>query len=346
MVKVEKHGIILSPTNRDFENKGTVNPGVYQEGDEVHLFYRAVQDQNLFSIGYAKANGPLKIIERLDRPIITRDFDFESQGVKDATIVKIDGTYYNTYSAYDGINITGALATSKDLIHFEKKGIITPKINYLEYERLVHSSKKLNPKYHQFYNLYAEMGVEEDDFRFLRDKDVVLFPKKINGKFAMLHCIWPGIQIVYFDDFSDLTPAFWEDYLENIFDYIVLDPKGIHEVNYIGVGGPPIETDEGWILIYYGVQETTRGRKYHVNAALLQIGKPEIEISRLDTPLFSPTKDWEKKGQEEDVVFPSGHALFDNEMFIYYGAGCTHTAVAKLDLEELLLELRKKAHKI
>ena len=212
MIAVEKHGIILSPTGNAFENTGVLNPGIYQDGNTVHILYRAVQEGNLSSIGYAKTEGPLKIVVRYDYPIITREFDYEKQGVEDARVVKIDDTYYITYTAYDGINAMGALATSKDLIHFEKHGIITPKINYPEYERLILScGSKLNPKYHHYYNLFAKMGLANDEFRLLRDKDLVLFPKKINGKFVMLHRIWPGIQIVYFNDWKDLTNSFWEE---------------------------------------------------------------------------------------------------------------------------------------
>lgn len=277
--------------------------------------------------------------------MITCEFDYENHGVEDPRIVKIEDTYYMTYTAYDGINAMGALATSKDLIHFEKHGIITPRVNYEEYECFVTccNGNKLNPKYHYYYNLFAQIGLVADDFRMLRDKDVVLFPRKINGKYAMLHRIWPGIQIVYFDDWKDLTKSFWKEYLKNLTDYIVLDPKSIFEVNYIGAGGPPIETNDGWLLIYHGVQETLTGRTYHTMAALLQIDKPEIEISRLLRPLFSPTKDWERKGVCNNVVFPTGHALFEDNLYIYYGAADKHIAVAKLNLHELLLELRKQS---
>lgn len=341
MITPEKLGIILSPTNRDFENNGVLNPGIYQEGNSVHILYRAVQDGNFSTIGYAKTNGPFEVVERHDQPLISREFDYESRGVEDARIVKIEDTYYITYTAYDGANAMGALATSKDLVTFEKHGIITPKVNYLEYERYVRCcGNKLNPKYHHYYRLFEEMGLISDELRFLRDKDVVLFPRKINGKFAMLHRIWPGIQIVYFEHWNDLTDLFWKDYLENLIDYIVLDPKGIFEVNYIGAGGPPIETKEGWLMIYHGVQETTTGKTYHANAALLQLDNPLIEISRLNLPLFSPTKQWEIEGEVDDVVFPTGHALFGNDLYIYYGAADKHTAVVKLDINELLLELK------
>ncbi len=341
MIAVEKHGIILSPTEKEFENNGVLNPGIFQEGKLVHIFYRAVQNGNFSTIGYAKTDGPLKIMERYDHPIITRDFDYEKQGVEDARIVKIEDIYYLTYTAYDGINAMGALATSKDLIHFEKHGIITPQINYQEYERLVLScNNRLNPKYHHYYNLFTQLGLVNDEFRFLRDKDVVLFPRKINGKFAMLHRIWPGIQIVYFNDWKDLTKSFWEDYLENLDKYIVMDPKVTHEVNYIGAGGPPIETECGWLMIYHGVQEKATGTIYHANAALLQLDKPENEIARLDLPLFSPTKQWEIEGEVSDVVFPTGQALFGDDLYIYYGAADKYVAVAKISLHELLHELR------
>ncbi|WP_396184986.1 pesticidal protein Cry7Aa [Flavobacterium sp.] len=340
MITVEKHGIILSPTEREFENNGVLNPGIYQEGNTVHILYRAVHDGNYSTIGYAKTDGPLKIVERKEKPIITRDFDYEKHGVEDARIVKIEDTFYITYTAYDGVNAMGAVATSKDLIHFEKHGIITPKINYEEYERLILCcDSKLNPKYHHYYKLFAQIGIVGDELRLLRDKDVVLFPKKINGKFAMLHRIWPGIQVVYFDDWKDLTKSFWEDYIKNLTDYIVIDPKGTHEASYIGAGCPPIETEFGWLMIYHGVQETATGTIYHANAALLQLDKPENEISRI-LPLFSPTKHWEIEGEVNDVVFPTGHSIFGDDLYIYYGAADKNIAVAKMSINELLRELR------
>ncbi|MDI1307705.1 MAG: pesticidal protein Cry7Aa [bacterium] len=344
MVTIEKLGIILSPTDKEFENTGVLNPGIYQEGNTVHILYRAVQEGNYSTIGYARTEGPTKIVERAEKPIIYRDFEYEKQGIEDARIVKIEDTYYITYTAYDGVNALGALATSKDLINFEKHGIITPQVNYQQYETHVNccNMTKLNPKYHEYYNLFAQIGLETDETRLLRDKDVVLFPRKINGQFVLLHRIWPGIQIVKFDDWKDLTLSFWEDYLRNLTDHIILDPKDPYEMSYIGAGVPPIETADGWLLIYHGVHETTTGKIYHAKAALLHLEKPEMAISRLPYPLFSPTKQWEIEGEVSDVVFPTGQALFGNDLYIYYGAADKYIAVAKLDINELLLELRKQ----
>ena len=344
MVTIEKLGIILSPTERAFENTGVLNPGVYQERNIVHFLYRAVQNGNLSTVGYARTEGPLKIIERIESPIIIQDFDYEKQGVEDPRIVKIEDTYYITYTAYDGINAMGALATSKDLIHFKKHGIITPQINYQEYESHVNlcNANKLNPKYHEYYNLFEQIGIKNDETRLLRDKDVVLFPRKINGQFVLLHRIWPGIQIVKFNNWEELNLSFWENYLQNLTNHILLDPKDPYEMSYIGAGAPPIETPYGWLLIYHGVHETTTGKIYHAKAALLHLEKPEIEISRLPYPLFSPTKQWEMEGEVNDIVFPTGHALFGEDLYIYYGAADKHIAVAKMNINELLLELRKQ----
>ncbi|EIA07144.1 pesticidal protein Cry7Aa [Flavobacterium frigoris] len=343
MIAVEKLGVILSPTDKLFENHGVLNPGIFQEGEQVHIFYRAVEDGNFSTIGYARSKGSFEIVERLDRPFISRDFTYEKHGVEDPRIVKIEGLYYMTYTAYDGINAMGALAVSKDLKHFEKKGIITPPINYKEYKYHIEhcNQEKLNPKYYHYYNLFAQIGLVEEKHRLLRDKDIVLFPRKINEKFVMLHRIWPGIQIVQFEKWENLTKEFWENYLKDLSSHIVLDPLYNFEVNYLGAGCPPIETEDGWLMIYHGVCETNIGKTYHAAAALLDINDPEKVIARLPYPLFSPEAEWELNGVVNHVVFPTGTALFDDDLYIYYGAADKHIAVAKLSLKQLLLELKK-----
>ncbi len=76
MVNVEKKGIILRPTENDFENNGVLNPAVYQDGNDVRIFYRAVANGNYSNIGYAKADGPINIVERDEQPLITIEFGY------------------------------------------------------------------------------------------------------------------------------------------------------------------------------------------------------------------------------------------------------------------------------
>src|ERR1035437_73428 len=126
MIDIKKEGVLLSKTDLEFENEGVLNPAAIREGDNVHMFYRAVRTGNYSSIGYCKLDGPMTVVERWDKPIMVPEFEYESHGIEDPRIVKIDDLYYLIYTAYDGKNALGALATSKDLVHFEKQGIIVP----------------------------------------------------------------------------------------------------------------------------------------------------------------------------------------------------------------------------
>ncbi len=120
----------------------------------------------------------------------------------------------------------------------------------------------------------------------------------------------------------------------------------IHEASYIGSGCPPIETKDGWLIIYHGVQDGPGGFIYHACAALIDRNDIRKEIGRLRKPLFSPTKSWEKKGIVSNVVFPSGTSLFEGKLYIYYGASDLHIAAASVNLGELIKELKKKSNRI
>jgi len=155
-----------------------------------------------------------------------------------------------------------------------------------------------------------------------------------------LHRIKPDIQIVVaVEKLEDLTIDFWQKYFSNFDEYIVLSPKYDHEVSYIGNGCPPIETAEGWLLIYHGVHDTVKGYVYSACAALLDLNNPEKEIARLPYPLFYPEKEWELKGEVNNVCFPTGAIVEDDTLYIYYGAADERIAVASLSVKELLAEL-------
>jgi beta-1,2-mannobiose phosphorylase / 1,2-beta-oligomannan phosphorylase len=338
MIEVKKEGILLKKTHHEFENEGVLNPGVIQEGNTVHMFYRAVRKGNFSTIGYCKLDGPLTITERKDKPVLTAEYPYESHGVEDARIAKIDGLYYLTYTAYDGLNAQGALAVSNDLRHFEKRGIIVPPVTYVEFVYLLESAERVNKKYyrnHKFY--YHEENIEKKIL--LWDKNVIFFPRRIKGKLCFLHRIRPGIQITMVNDLQDLTKRFWRKYCINLKKNIVMDPRFRHESAYIGGGCPPIETAHGWLLIYHGVEKSSRGNVYSACAALLDIEDPSREIARLPFALFTPDLDWELTGYVNNVVFPTGTALFADRLFVYYGAADEQIACASLSMSALVNEL-------
>jgi predicted GH43/DUF377 family glycosyl hydrolase len=118
-----------------------------------------------------------------------------------------------------------------------------------------------------------------------------------------------------------------------------------HESKYIGGGCPPIETSQGWLLIYHGVKETEKGFVYSACAALLDLDNPSKEIARLPYALFSPEYEWELNGEVNNVVFPTGTAVFGDTLFIYYGAADERIACASLSItalvEKLIINIRK-----
>jgi len=325
-------------TTLDFENEGVLNPAVIRQGDNVHLFYRAVSKGNHSTLGYCKLDGPLNIAERWDKPFMVPEYDYESQGVEDARVVKIDDTFYLTYTGYDGTNARGALATSSDLVTFKKHGVIVPPISYAEFVFMAETAGKVNENYYRNEKFYIQAADVEKKI-MLWDKNVVFFPRKINGKLAFLHRIRPGIQYVAVADMSELTKDFWKTYFLELQNHIVLDPVHDHELSYIGSGCPPIETEHGWLLIYHGVHETPKGLVYSACAALLDLNNPTVELARLPYPLFKPEYEWELKGEVNNVVFPTGTALFGETLFIYYGAADSVIACASIKLSELVIEL-------
>lgn len=344
MVTVKKEGIILDKTPLGFENEGVLNPAILQEGDTVHIFYRAVRKGNFSTIGYCRLNGPTEIAERSEFPLLFSELPQESRGLEDPRIVAIDGTYYMTYTAYDTRNALGALAVSTDLKNWEKKGIMVPQITYNEFRYLVESNGRINKKYLRFgVPLVGAKQPKEEMKNLIWDKNVILFPRKIDGKFYFFHRIPPDIQLASVENFEDLTPKYWQDYLLHLPDHIVLQSFYEHESSYLGGGCPPIECEEGWIVIYHGVHDSPTGYIYSACVALLDLNDPMKELSRLPYPLFSPDLDWEMTGYVNNVCFPTGTALFGDTLYIYYGAADEHIACASLSISELISEL--VAHK-
>jgi len=321
----------------EFENDGVLNPAVIKVDGVIHLFYRAVRKGNFSTIGYCQIKEG-KVIYRADEPVLVPEYIYENHGMEDPRITFLDGRYYMLYTAYDGSNAVVAYAVSNDLKNWKKMGLITPQISYDEAEDIFRDSG-VGEKYIYYEKVFRR---DKNDKVHLWEKDAMLFPKKINGKYALIHRVLPGIQICYFDDFDQLNQDFWKNYLKDLGTYLVLDPKYNYENVYIGGGCVPIETDEGWLLIYHSVEtDIKKGQIYHASAALLDLENPIKVIGGLPYPLFSPENDWEKNGVINNVVFPTATSIEGDELSIFYGAADKRIGVRKLTLSKLLNELKK-----
>jgi predicted GH43/DUF377 family glycosyl hydrolase len=109
----------------------------------------------------------------------------------------------------------------------------------------------------------------------------------------------------------------------------------------VGLGPPPIETDEGWLLVYHGVRATASGSLYRVGLALLDLDEPWRVIRRASSWVLGPREDYEFHGDVPGVTFPTGAIVSQEKLRLYYGAADKVVCVAYADLADVLLFLRE-----
>ncbi|MFW5753767.1 MAG: glycoside hydrolase family 130 protein [Marinilabiliaceae bacterium] len=220
---------------------------------------------------------------------------FEKAGIEDARFVKFtedDGTitYYATYTAYDGYTLLPKLIATKDFYKFR----IFP----------IHG-------------------------KFAKDKNLALFPRRINGKFAMIGRI-DGVNnyIMFSDDLSKWSHA-----------EILQEPKYSWELTQIGNGGSPLETEDGWLLITHGVGAV---RKYSLGACLLDLEDPTKIIGRLKEPFLIPSEN-ERAGYVPNVVYTCGSYIHNGELIIPYAMSDYASSFATVNLDDLVRELKSSS---
>lgn len=338
MLNVKKEGIILKPTKNSFENLSVLNPAAFKDGQKVHLIYRAINKKMVSSLGYACLNGPLEIEERWTKPFMAPEHSYERMGLEDPRLVKIKDTFYLTYVVYSGQNALSAYAEGADLFKLKKRGIISPPFSYGEASEYFKCSNLKDDYYffQAFYQKYFGRSIK------LWHKDTFFFPEKINGQFALVTRILPDMQIIRSENLEQLKDEnFWKDYLMNLASRVIMEGEHGFEAHHVGGGAPPIKTKHGWLLIYHGAEATNQRRIYRAGAALLDLKNPKKLIARLPYPLICPDQKYEISGLANNVVFPTGTAIFNGRLYIYYGCGDSRVAAASLKLDELLTELMK-----
>lgn len=335
-VHVEKKGIILSNSENDFDGHAVLNPACIKVNNELHMFYRAVDKKMVSTIGHCKFKYD-KVIYRSQKPILAPENPEEKLGLEDPRISKIDDSYYLTYSIFDGKNVLQAYATATALPNFTKQGLMLPKITFGEIKNIFEQNDlKCAKKYLTYQKKYLP-DIKDNEYIWV--KNAILLPKKIKGQYAIIHRMLPGIHIVFFDDFAQLTCDFWKKYISELDDHTMFYPKYDFENQHIAPGIPPLETYLGWIFFYHAVEETKKGLIYRTACALLDKNNPQRVIGRLDYPLFGPTELWEKCGDVNNVVFPSSAIMNGENIDIYYGAADTYIAMCSVNCDDLLTAL-------
>jgi beta-1,4-mannooligosaccharide/beta-1,4-mannosyl-N-acetylglucosamine phosphorylase len=169
------------------------------------------------------------------------------------------------------------------------------------------------------------------------DKDASLFPRLIGGRYALIHRpIIRGEGHIWISFSPDLEH--WGGHR-----ILLTTRPGWWDSHRIGLGAPPIETPEGWLLIYHGVRMTASGSLYRVGLALLDLDEPWKTVRRCSEWVFGSKEDYERIGDVPGVTFPTGAIWWQdsNEVRVYYGAADTSVALAVADMGELLEYLRR-----
>lgn len=171
------------------------------------------------------------------------------------------------------------------------------------------------------------------------NKDAALFPERIDGKWVMLHrpvSPFSGAHI-WIARSPDLR--YWGDHQR------VLTTRlgGWWDSGKVGLSPPPIETPEGWLILYHGVRYSASGAIYRVGLALLDLVQPEKCLLRSDEWVFGPEEPYERGGDVENVVFPCGYTVGEDgdSLNIYYGAADTYVALATSSISRLLARLKE-----
>lgn len=300
---------IIDPNPLDsWEAKATFNPGVIYERGRVHLIYRAMSNENTSVMGYASTADGMHVTERLPKPVYVPRKDFEmklvpgaNSGCEDPRLTRIEDKIYMCYTAFTGKNPPRVALT-----HIKLEDFLTKTWHWTE-----------------------PVLISPPD---LADKDAALFPKKINGKYVILHRLGDSIWIDSVDSLN-FDGNRW------IYGQVLMTPTLMPRVhNKIGIAGPPIETPYGWLLLCHGV--TVKGAIYDIKATLLDLNDPLSVIGRTYTNILEPEMDYEKYGNVNNVVFSCGAVVMQNTLFVYYGGADKVTAVATLNLGELLEKLK------
>jgi len=312
---------ILKPNPKNqWESKAVFNPGVAYKNSKVYLLYRAVGEYKNYinRLGLAVSQDGFHFKRVSPQPIFKPEADYEKWGCEDPTINLVEKEIYITYVALDRPAfdpkkiVQTALAKTTDFRNFQRMGIITPKLS--------------------------------------DNRDVVLFPERIRGKYIMLHRPkrWTGKK------YKTLLPSIWISYSKNLLNWsdhqLLYQPTETWESIKIGAGAPPIKTSLGWLLIYHGVgpdmnpslirfDKEIQTRIYRAGALLLDLNNPAKIIGRSKKPILEPEKDYEINGDVPNVVFPTGNFVKNGQLFVYYGAADKTCCLATISLNKLIKEL-------
>jgi predicted GH43/DUF377 family glycosyl hydrolase len=287
---------VISPFGNGFASAGTFNPAAIRFAGKIVLLYRAQDKNGTSTIAYASSADGLHFSPR-EQPVLIPQAEYERDGgVEDPRVVKFGHTFYMTYTGYNKKDAQLCLATSTDLIHWQRKGVLLP----------------------------AYKG----NWNVGWTKSGAIVPRKINGKY------WMYFLGTTPDKTDQMGVAYSVDLIHwtEALDSPVLPRRpGFFDSRVVEPGPPPIMTKDGILLIYNGADDKL---VYTTGWALFDKHNPAKVLARSAQPIFNPKETWEKVGQVPNVVFVEGVVPEGKQWLIYYGAADTHIGVARATIRK------------
>ena len=317
--QLERHpdNPILAPlAEHAWEANQTFNAAALNDGGAVHLLYRSIGHDGLSRFGYASSTDGVTIDERSAEPAFTLEIDPKDKpaipgwyssggswgGAEDPRLAAIDGKIYMTYTGiYDGLPRVALASIERN--------------DFLDHVWKWSRSKFISPP--------GEVH-----------KNWVLFPEKINGKFAIMHSMSPKIEVEYLDDLDFEDGSHIKSTAYHRADVQIKD--GTWEKSIRGPGPTPIKTKYGWLVLYHG---TTKDCGYKMGAMLLDRKDPTKIIARADEAILEPSTWYEQGGWKGNIIYSCGAVVVGDDLLIYYGAADSVLCVAKANLEDFLKAL-------
>lgn len=282
---------VIAPRGSGWESAGTFNPAVVRHGNKIVMLYRAQDKQGTSRLGYAESTDGLHFTRR-DEPVLSPIEEYEKDGgVEDPRLVQFGDTYYLTYTGYNKKDAQLCLATSTDLVHWERKGVIIP----------------------------ANKG----NWNVKWTKSGAIVPEKINGKYWMYFL---GTSPDNKDQAGLASSADLLHWTEATQVPVLPVRPGRFDSRVAEPGPSPIVTPDGIVLIYNGADDKL---VYRTGVAIFDRNDPSKLLWRSDEPVFSPEKDWERVGQVPNVVFVEGMVKQGIRYLFYYGGADKYVGVAE-----------------
>lgn len=327
---------IMSPNEKNYwESLVTCNPGVIYDNGTFYMLYRAAGDdeEHVIRLGLAISKDGFHFERASDQPAFTPGTNnFDSGCVEDPRIVKFDHEYYITY-AYRPFPPGQYWKFTHDVVKVPAAGTDTPAAIA---KNLGNTGLAVTTDFKTFRRLGRLTSPVLDD------RDVILFPEKINGQYVLMHrpkqytgekygVKYPSIWLKFSDDLLD-----WENKESHL---LLTGIEGTWEEK-IGGSAPPLKTEYGWLVIYHGVENGGLGY-YRAGAVLLDLANPLKILSKAPDFILEPEYDYEIEGYYRGCVFPTGNVIVDNTLYVYYGCADKYIGVATCNLHDFIKRFKK-----